>query len=87
MIFSMSNVNIIFDTKLQPNNSLHTSKLNKIDLLVTKEQIKRISPFHFGTCRSLEQKAQVSLCICVGRRARAFAARIHKVGWRLMTKF
>ena len=50
MIFSMSNVNIIVDTKLQPNNSLH-----KIDLLVTKEQIKGISPFYFGTCRSLEQ--------------------------------
>ena len=29
LIFSMSNVNIIVDTKLQPNNSLHSSNQTK----------------------------------------------------------
>ena len=50
----MSNVNIIVDTKLQPNNSLHSSNNKKIDLLVTKKQIKGISPFDVGTCHSVE---------------------------------
>ena len=43
---------IIVDTKLQPNNSLHSSSQ---DLLVTKEQFKGISSFDFGTCRSVEK--------------------------------
>ena len=55
LIFGMSNVNIIVGIKLQPNNSLHSSNKKKVDLLVTKEQIKGISPFDFGTCRTVEQ--------------------------------
>ena len=51
----MSIVNFMVDTKLQLNNSLHSSDKKKIDLIVTKEQIKEISPFDFGICRSVEQ--------------------------------
>ena len=53
LILSMSNVNIIVDTKLQPNNKLCIVQINKKDSLVTKEQIKGISPFDLGTCRSV----------------------------------
>ena len=55
LIFSMSNVNIIVDTKVQPNNNLCIVQRKKIDLIVTKEQIKGISPFDFGTCRSVKK--------------------------------
>ena len=40
---------------LQSTNSLQSSNHTKIDLLVMKEQMKGISPFDFGTCRSGEQ--------------------------------
>ena len=51
----MSNVNIIVDTKLQPNNNLCIVQIKQNKVLVTKEQIKGISPFDVGTCRSVEQ--------------------------------
>ena len=51
----MSNVNIIVDTKLQPNNNLCIVQIKQKDVLVTKEQIKRISALNFGTCRSVEK--------------------------------
>ena len=53
LIFSMPNVNIIVDTKLQPNNKLFIVQIKKMDLLETKEQIKGISSFDFGTCCSV----------------------------------
>ena len=44
-------MNIIADTTI----IFALFKSNKIYLLVTKEQIKGIGPFDFGTCRSVEQ--------------------------------
>ena len=36
LVFSMSTVNIIVDTKLQPNYNLCIVQIKQIDLLVTK---------------------------------------------------
>ena len=50
----MSNVNIIFDTKMQPNNfCIVQIKQNR---LTSNERTDQgISPFDLGTCRSVEQ--------------------------------
>ena len=61
LIFSMSNVNIIVDTII----IFAWFKSNKIDLLVTKEQIKGISPFDFGICRSVAQCRLRQVCAYV----------------------
>ena len=53
--FCMSNVNIIVDTKLQPNNNLCIVHIKHNVCTSNEEQIKGISSFDFGTCRSVEQ--------------------------------
>ena len=52
-IFSMSNVIIVVDTKLQPNNfCIFQIKQNRF---TSSERINlRVSPFDLGTCRSDE---------------------------------
>ena len=55
LIFSMPNVNIIVDTKLQPYNKLCIVQIKQNRLIVTKEQIKGMNPFYFGICHSVEQ--------------------------------
>ena len=51
----MTNVNIIVHTKLQPNNSICVVQIKQNRCTSNKEHIKGISPFDFGTCRSVEQ--------------------------------
>ena len=51
----------------------------------TDQRNKPIWFWYLSQCWAM--KAQVSLCICIGRLARAVADRIHKVECRLKTKF
>ena len=84
----MSNVNIIVDTKLQPNNNLCIIQIKENRCTSNERTDQTNKPIEFWyllQCRAM--KAQVSMCICVGRLARAFAAGIHKVVWWLMAKF